>query len=241
MDRSSQSRRWGLRRTSTGRWNRWGQMVIQPIGRAIAGRTECHRSGRDAPRAGARDHRRHATGRSTITGITDDSARARLLCRRAGTAGDQEDGEPGRRHGRTLVLGTVRWPIRWASFINDPLRLHPTAARPGIVTHHIAFRCTDEEQLAWQDHIRSRNIHVTEVLDRSYFKSICFPSPDGCLKIATRDRPGLCGRRARRPAWGTHLAPIGSSPEERDRRRAQSGDGGVVTVTRGVLNIRSTR
>ena len=66
-------------------------------------------------------------------------------------------------------------------------------ARPGTgQTHHIAFRArNDEEQLAWQDHLRSRDLEVTEVLDRSYFRSIYFRSPDGLLHEIATDGPGF--------------------------------------------------
>jgi glyoxalase family protein len=67
------------------------------------------------------------------------------------------------------------------------------AARPGAgQTHHVAFRARDEEeQRAWQDHLRSLDVEVTEVLDRRYFRSIYFRAPDGLLLEIATDGPGF--------------------------------------------------
>jgi glyoxalase family protein len=58
--------------------------------------------------------------------------------------------------------------------------------------HHIAFRTgTDQEQLAWQTHLRRAGIDVTEVRDRNYFKSIYFHEPGGILFEIATDTPGF--------------------------------------------------
>ena len=59
-------------------------------------------------------------------------------------------------------------------------------------THHFALSVeTEEELLAWRDYLRSREVPCTEVLDRTYFKSLYLRDPDGHLvELATRG-PGL--------------------------------------------------
>lgn len=84
-------------------------------------------------------------------------------------------------------------------------------ARPGVgQTHHIAFRAaSDEEQLAWRDHLESSGVAVTEVLDRTYFRSIYFRAPDGLLLEIATDGPGFLvdeppdrlGGELRLPSW----------------------------------------
>jgi len=77
-------------------------------------------------------------------------------------------------------------------------------------THHVAFRVRDEEeQLAWREHLLEQGIQVTEVRDRSYFKSIYFRAPDGLLlEIATDgpgfavdEEPGALGSELKLPSW----------------------------------------
>lgn len=54
-------------------------------------------------------------------------------------------------------------------------------------THHIAFSVgTDEELEAWRAYLESRGVDCTEVLDRTYFRSIYLRDPDGhILELAT--------------------------------------------------------
>ena len=90
-----------------------------------------------------------------------------------------------------------------------PGSTHPT--RPGAgQTHHIAFRASsEEEQLAWRDHLLGLGIRVTPVQDRKYFKSIYFQAPDGLLlEIATDgpgfavdEAPGALGQSLQLPHW----------------------------------------
>jgi glyoxalase family protein len=84
-------------------------------------------------------------------------------------------------------------------------------ARPGAgQTHHVAFRARDDdEQRAWLDHLRARGIEVTDILDRSYFRSLYFRAPDGVLLEIATDGPGFAideeedalGRALRLPPW----------------------------------------
>ena len=77
-------------------------------------------------------------------------------------------------------------------------------------THHVAFRAADEEeQRAWLDHLRSLDIPVSRVLDRTYFKSLYFKAPDGLLVEIATDGPGFSvdedasalGTALQLPAW----------------------------------------
>jgi glyoxalase family protein len=50
---------------------------------------------------------------------------------------------------------------------------------------------SDEEQLAWRDHLLGFGIEVTPVQDRAYFQSIYFRAPDGQLLEIATDGPGF--------------------------------------------------
>jgi glyoxalase family protein len=75
--------------------------------------------------------------------------------------------------------------------------------------HHIAFRATDDAaQSAWREEI-ARHVDVTQVLDRTYFRSIYFREPGGVLFELATDPPGFTldepleslGEALRIPAW----------------------------------------
>jgi len=77
-------------------------------------------------------------------------------------------------------------------------------------THHVAFRARDEDHLAgWREHLLGQNIPVSEIRDRSYFKSIYFRSPDGLLHEIATDTPGFAvdepidqlGESLKLPPW----------------------------------------
>ena len=81
----------------------------------------------------------------------------------------------------------------------------------------------------WQDHLRSRDLEVTEILDRNYFRSLYFRSPDGLLHEIATDGPGFAldepadqlGERVMLPDWleprrveiEGALSPLGSHQE----------------------------
>lgn len=75
------------------------------------------------------------------------------------------------------------------------LVVDPQAAKglPGSGTvHHIAFRCRDDaDQKWWQQRLRRNGFHVTEVRDRTYFRSIYFHTPEGILFEIATDSPGF--------------------------------------------------
>jgi catechol 2,3-dioxygenase-like lactoylglutathione lyase family enzyme len=59
-------------------------------------------------------------------------------------------------------------------------------------THHFALAVeTDEELVGWRDYLTARGIPVTDVMDRTYFKSVYLRDPDGhIIELATKG-PGL--------------------------------------------------
>jgi glyoxalase family protein len=99
-------------------------------------------------------------------------------------------------------------------------------ARGGVgQTHHVAFRAKDdEEQRGWRDHLLSLDIAVSQVMDRTYFRSLYFNAPDGQLVEIATDGPGFSvdedaselGAALPLPAWleprrreiGPALAPL---------------------------------
>ena len=65
------------------------------------------------------------------------------------------------------------------------------APGPGA-SHHFAFGIKDEETLReWRAHLREKGIRVSEVKDRTYFKSIYFSDPDGLLFELATEGPGF--------------------------------------------------
>jgi glyoxalase family protein len=52
--------------------------------------------------------------------------------------------------------------------------------------HHIAWACRDEDQAAWRESVTSEYVYPTEIIDRTYFRSVYFREPSGVLfEIAT--------------------------------------------------------
>jgi glyoxalase family protein len=75
--------------------------------------------------------------------------------------------------------------------------------------HHIAFRAKDDAaQKGWRAEI-TKHLHVTEILDRTYFHSIYFREPGGVLFELATDPPGFAidespetlGEELRIPSW----------------------------------------
>ena len=64
-------------------------------------------------------------------------------------------------------------------------------------THHFALAIETEEELAaWRDYLGSRGIPVTEVMDRTYFKSLYLRDPDGHIIELATIKPGLTADEA---------------------------------------------
>ncbi|MCC6674616.1 MAG: VOC family protein, partial [Thermomicrobiales bacterium] len=66
-------------------------------------------------------------------------------------------------------------------------------AREGVgQMHHVAWRAKDESELsAWRDHLAGLGYKVSEVRDRTYFKSIYLKTHDGLLVEIATDPPGF--------------------------------------------------
>ncbi|CAN5622803.1 ring-cleaving dioxygenase [soil metagenome] len=86
----------------------------------------------------------------------------------------------------------------------------PSAREGTGQTHHVAFRARSEEELLeWRAHLEELGVHVTDVRDRKYFKSIYFRSHDGLLIEIASDGPGFAvdespeelGNRLSLPDW----------------------------------------
>jgi glyoxylase I family protein len=59
-------------------------------------------------------------------------------------------------------------------------------------THHFALTVESEEELAgWHSYLRSRGIPCTDVMDRTYFKSLYLRDPDGHIVELATAGPGL--------------------------------------------------
>ena len=82
--------------------------------------------------------------------------------------------------------------------------------------HHIAWGCRDEDHLTWQAVIHDAGRHVTDVLDRDYFRSIYFREPRHVLfEIATLS-PGFAVDED-----PEHLGEQLRLPAQHERLRAQ--------------------
>ena len=94
-------------------------------------------------------------------------------------------------------------------FERDPNKTRPVQMGTGQ-THHFALAVADEEtQLMWREKLIRKGLSVTQVLDRTYFKSIYTHDPDGhIVELATvgpgflvdEDKESL-GQKLQLPAW----------------------------------------
>jgi glyoxalase family protein len=102
------------------------------------------------------------------------------------------------------------------------------SARNGLGTvHHVAFAIgSDEAQLALRADLLARGRDVTEVRDRTYFRSIYFREPGGVLFEVATTAPGFgvdeplseLGRSLRLPPWEEpHRAGIEATLPRLDR------------------------
>jgi len=58
--------------------------------------------------------------------------------------------------------------------------------------HHLAFRVADEEQeRKWRTHLMDSGLHVSNIIDRFWFRSIYFRVSDGILFEIATDGPGF--------------------------------------------------
>lgn len=87
-------------------------------------------------------------------------------------------------------------------------------ARPGLqaagTVHHVAFRAPDLETIGhWRDELAEAGLHVTDIIDRQYFKSVYFREPGGVLFELATEAPGFdideplleLGKTLKLPPW----------------------------------------
>jgi glyoxalase family protein len=110
--------------------------------------------------------------------------------------------------------GRYRLPGEQRSFDWSYDPAPPDVARQGAGSvHHIAWASLDDDHTGWQRSVREAGGHVTEVLDRDYFKSIYFREPRHVLfEIATLspgfavdEDPQHLGEELRLPKQHEHL------------------------------------
>ena len=59
-------------------------------------------------------------------------------------------------------------------------------------THHFALTVGDDEQLqGWRDYLTAQSVPCTEVMDRTFFKSIYLRDPDGHIVELATAGPGI--------------------------------------------------
>ena len=81
-------------------------------------------------------------------------------------------------------------PFRVIDVVVDPTG--PSGRSGHGSVHHVAFRTANEEsQLAMRQKLVDAGLHVSQVMDRNYFKSIYFREPGGVLFEIATDPPGF--------------------------------------------------
>lgn len=92
--------------------------------------------------------------------------------------------------------------------------VHFDATKPGGhmgtgIVHHVAFRTPDDaSEKQWQMRLHDAGLHVSQQMERTYFRSIYFREPGGVLFEIATDGPGFdvdeeggIGRSLRIPPW----------------------------------------
>jgi glyoxylase I family protein len=136
---------------------------------------------------GAPQRRMQLRGLHHVTAIVADLDRTTAFYRDvlglALTAQEDNPDDPGSRH---FWFGDAHGtPGTLVSFMEYPQMGEAREGRGGV--HHFAFSVgSAEEQAAWRDYLRAREVPCSEVFERGRFKSIYFRDPDGHLiEIAT--------------------------------------------------------
>jgi glyoxalase family protein len=217
-----------------------GRELIQPNpGRLVGGRDEAAIRAMNHPEpVEVIDDAMRLHGIHHVTGFTDDLVAAnefyeRALGMRLVKKSVNQDDPDTLHYFWANYDGTRVLPASDLTLFGWPKGARPAREGTGQ-THHIAFRARDEEQLgAWREHLREQSIGVTEIRDRTYFKSIYFRSPDGLLHEIATDPPGFAldeapdhlGEELRLPPWleaqrdqiAANLRPLEASPAGRTR------------------------
>lgn len=110
-------------------------------------------------------------------------------------------------YSRWVAPGKVAVPGHWIDiYANNQAR----ALQGAGSIHHIAFRTpTEASQRQVRALVEESGLHVTDVLDRNYFRSIYFREPGGILFEVATDPPGMAtdepleslGQKLQLPEW----------------------------------------
>lgn len=121
---------------------------------------------------------------SSTLALTDASATAALLTHTMGYRLAKTEGHRARYTTATGGPGT------YVDLLTDPTL--PRGLNGAGTVHHIAFRVADDAaHLAAHDLLTAHGHHVSEVIDRAYFKSIYYREPAGVLFEIATDQPGF--------------------------------------------------
>lgn len=112
------------------------------------------------------------------------------------------------RENRTRFIAEDGTPGKIIDVVEVPNSLYGRMGAGAV--HHAAFRAEDETaQLNIRSQVLEKNIEVTEVINRKYFKSIYFREPGRVLFEVATDPPGFLvdedennlGKRLQLPPW----------------------------------------
>jgi glyoxalase family protein len=116
-----------------------------------------------------------------VRAYSEDPARSAGLLR--DTLGFEGEGEG---EGEDDSRWEVRGDRRHGFYVYDPPPQGVTPVQGAGSVHHIAYASEPQDEEAWRARVKEGGGHVTEVIDRFYFRSIYFREPSGVLfEIAT--------------------------------------------------------
>lgn len=99
--------------------------------------------------------------------------------------------------------------------------------------HHVSFRLpTQEAFTAWNEYLKDKGVHVTDEIDRFYFKAMYFREPGGVLYEISTDGPGFATDESKE-TMGQQLAlpPAFAPHRERIEPMLQPLDTSFARVT----------
>ncbi len=91
-----------------------------------------------------------------------------------------------------IIFQTTQWKGPGAEIwlLEEPEKSHSRLGAGGV--HHVAFRVADEEEeRKWRSHLIDSGLHVSNVIDRFWFRSIYFRVSNGILFEIATDGPGF--------------------------------------------------
>ena len=104
----------------------------------------------------------------------------------------------------------------------DLLDREAAFAREGVGSiHHVALRVADEDELAeWHDLFRDRDVEVSRIRDRHYYRAIYVREPGGVLLELSTEEPGFAVDEAE-DALGSSLVLPPWAEEDREMIESQ--------------------